>query len=763
MLPLMRSCSLAFLAGAIAAQLTSFAASAYPLDRLFLGSLAVRLLLGRRTAVCFGLGVSLYLIHAFVLIDARLDPEYANDAIVTQVRVLGFPVTRDGVARFFAVVETDPRLPGKLWLRWQAPPVAVRGGDVWELVIRPRVPRGAANPGGFDVEAWLFREGVGATGHVAAHPRNRLLGSGQGGGLLALRQRLAARLARVAKDPATAAVLTAITVGARDGLSEAQWERYARTGASHLMAISGLHIGLAAVAAYGAVLLLLAAFRIRRGNHRLALCGSLLVAGAYVLVSGAGIPAVRAFVMLFVASFASLTLRPLSPFSGLAIAAVLLMAVQPIASGDAGFVLSFSAVLLLLWLARQSRRYAAGGTARARWAAAFGFLVRMQWVLLFGLLPATALLFERYAPAAPLVNLLIVPVFSLLIVPSSLLGLLLDGALAPAGDLLLRLASACVRAVEWLLARSVWPVGELSAELGLTGTLCLLLASVWAWLPRGCPGRALSWPALAALVLWQPERPPAGCARVAVLDVGQGQSVVVETRHTTLLYDTGPAYPGGGSAMQNVVLPYLRYRGIAALDVTVISHADIDHSGGLPALLAALPAGRLLSGEPLQQGIRRAELCHAVRPWRRDGVNFAFVATAALREGNNASCVLEIAAGKRRLLLAGDIERAVETELVAAGVLRQAAVVSIPHHGSRTSSSTAFVASVAAGTAIASAGHGNRWGFPKPDVVRRWQAAGTRVLSTGDVGAVGFSLCAHGAPPVPSGYRERHRRVWHSH
>ena len=754
--------SLALLAGAIAAQLTSFAPSAYPLDRLFLLSLAVRLVLGCREAVLFGAGVLLYLTQAFTFLESRLSPAYAGDSIVTRVRVLGFPETRNTATRFVARVDDDRNLPRKLSLHWQAPPVSVRGGDVWELVVRLKPPRGRANPGGFDVEGWLFREGVGATGSVVRHARNRLVGSARGGAWLELRHYLAARIGRVLGESDAAGVLRAITVGSRDGLNDALWERYARTGTTHLMAISGLHIGLAALAAYFVAVVAFAACRLRSHNHRLALCVSLLAAGAYVGVSGSGIPALRAFIMLLFLVLAVVLRRPASPLAGLALAAASIVLLAPADSGSAGFVLSYTAVLLLLWRARQSRSYEQRGKSHRLMGLAVS--MRMQCTLLLGLLPATVLLFERYAPAAPLVNLLVVPVFSLLIVPVALLGLLFDGPSAPLGDALLRAAAVAVGFVDRLLAQSLWPTGQMHSTLGIAGASCLLLTAAWAWLPRAFPGCHVSWPALAALLMWQPGRPPAGCADVAFLDVGQGQAVVVETQNTVLLYDTGPAYPSGGSAMQSVVLPFLRHRGIRTIDVTVVSHADSDHSGGLRALVEAVPAGRLLAGEPLDAYRYRGELCHAVRPWRRDGVRFRFLPlpfAAGARQGNNASCVLEVAAGERRLLLTGDIERSAEVLLLDGGTLRPVDVVSVPHHGSGTSSSPGFVAAVDADIAIASAGYANRWGFPRPEVIGRWKHAGTRVLSTGDAGAISVRLCPEGAAPVALAYRDRRRHVWH--
>jgi len=264
-------------------------------------------------------------------------------------------------------------------------------------------------------------------------------------------------------------------------------------------------------------------------------------------------------------------------------------------------------------------------------------------------------------------------------------------------------------------------------------------------------------------MVWQPERLPAGCLRVTVLDVGQGQAIVVETRNTSLLYDTGPGWPGGRDAMSAIVLPYLRYRGIDALAATVVSHSDLDHAGGLDSLHAALPIGRLLAGEPIDKAGMNAADCHAVRPWRRDGFRFAFltVPAAGHLDGNNRSCVLEIAHGADRVLLPGDIERPVEEALAAAGILRPATLVTMPHHGSRTSSSTAFIDGTQPALAIASAAYGNRWGFPKPAIVRRWQSYGAVVHTTAATGAVVLTLCA-GQEPIVHLERPARQRLWHS-
>jgi len=754
--------SLAALAGAAAAQLTSFVPVEYALDRVFLACLVAQLVFGRAVGAGFGIGAFAFWLAALAVLDDRLEPAFAGDNILTRIEVVGFPAKRDGMVQMLARPLAGPRLPGRIRLGWRLPPATPRAGDVWEVVVRLRVPRGAANPGGNDAEAWLFRERVGATGYVVESPRNRLLEAEAGGALLRLRRAIAVRIERRVDSDPVAAVLIAITVGARHRLSDEQWQRYARTGTSHLMAISGLHVGLAATASYVLTSLLLLAGRYRGHNRRVAFGAAVAVASVYTLLSGFGVPAVRALVMLSVGALAWSRARAIGSFDAWALALVAVVFAAPLRIGSAGFLLSFAAVLLLLWSARQSGIRYETAAIRRRVAAA-AVLVRLQFVLLLGLLPLVLVLFDRVAPAAPMVNLVVVPLFSIVTVPAALAGVALGGPLAPLGDTLLGIAGWTVAVSEAFIAGPTWPDGGMGQQFGAKGIACALMAAAWAILPRGWPGRWLSLPAVLAIVAWQPERVPAGCFRVTVLDVGQGQAIVVETHGSSLLYDTGPGWPGGRDAMGAIVLPYLRYRGIEALAATVVSHSDLDHAGGLETLRAALPAGRILAGEPIDAVGISAVNCHAVRPWRRDGVRFAFLSAPAAErlEGNNRSCVLEISHGTSRVLLPGDIERPVEAALADAGVLRPATVVSIPHHGSRTSSSTAFIDATRPALAVASAAYGNRWGFPKPDIVRRWESYGAAVHATAATGAVVLTLCK-GRQPIVHLERPSRQRLWHS-
>ena len=253
-----------------------------------------------------------------------------------------------------------------------------------------------------------------------------------------------------------------------------------------------------------------------------------------------------------------------------------------------------------------------------------------------------------------------------------------------------------------------------------------------------------------------------GCAAISVLDVGQGLAVVAETSESAMLYDTGPAFRGGGSAAESVVLPFLASRGIRTLDRLVVSHSDLDHAGGAQAILSALPVGRLYAGEQLP-GSARGRTCAAGDGWVSGDIRFEFLhpPEGAGLDGNDASCVLQVSAGSYAVLLPGDIERAAEHALLRSGTLRQVTAVIAPHHGSATSSNPTFVGALRPALTVFPAGFGNRWGLPDAAVVARWQASGARVVSTGDSGAVRFTICERGGIGPVTLQRTLQRRIWH--
>ena len=238
---------------------------------------------------------------------------------------------------------------------------------------------------------------------------------------------------------------------------------------------------------------------------------------------------------------------------------------------------------------------------------------------------------------------------------------------------------------------------------------------------------------------------------------------MLRTSRRTLVYDTGPSFRSGSDIGHLVLVPWLRAAGIRQVDLLVVSHADDDHAGGAGSLLDAVEVRETMAGERLEFLRQPHVRCRSGQAWLWDGIRFAVLhpGTYPVQSDNNASCVLEVAAGEYRILLTGDIESPVENHLVRAAALSPADIVLVPHHGSRTSSRGAFVDALGPVVAIVSAGHENRWGFPKPDVVGRWQDAGARVMNTAVSGAIHYRVCADTGVRLVAEQRKLAKRYWH--
>jgi competence protein ComEC len=729
-------------------------------------AVAVLLLCSRRLrwAGCWLLGACVVWLAAGRVLDDRLPRAFEGDALAVVGRVVDFPDARANPLRLVLAVD-DPHLPARIRLSWYDAPVVPGIGETWRLDVKLARPRGFANPLYFDYEHWLFRQRIGATGYVLQGPANARVSDAPVDALSALRARLAARLLdRLANDSAMA-VLLAVTVGATHEITREEWDRYAVTGTSHLMAISGMNIAMAAGGAFLLAWALAAPFCRRASARDVAACVAAGTAVAYSVVSGFAIPVQRAMLMALLVLGAALLRRQVRASRLLAIACLAVVALDPLSVHAPGFKLSFAAVAILIWSARRRRLPAApwrAGPAR-RMARAVCELAALQLELLLGLLPLTALSFGRVSWLAPLVNLLVVPLFELVSVPAALLGLLLDGPLAVFGDALLVLAWQSVR-VMLCIVDAAAALPHAHADIALLPPALLPVAwlpALWAVLPPGFPGRRLAWVAAAALVLYRPPAPPPGCVDIAVLDVGQGLSVVARTSGHTLVYDTGPSFRSGGDTGALVVVPYLRAHGVTRIDRLVISHADSDHAGGVRSVVRELAVGALYAGEPLPVDTPQRP-CRAGQRWTWSGVRFLMLHPAGGDwRGNDGSCVLEIAAGARRVLFTGDIEFVAERRLLEAGVLSAVELVLVPHHGSRTSSGAAFVARLRPGEAVVSAGYRNRWGMPKEDVVQRWERAGARVRNTATAGEIEYRVCPAGGAVLTHRHRVDARRYWH--
>lgn len=707
-------------------------------------------------------GFALAGLHAASSLGGQLPAEHERADFTVSGRVIGLPEDETRRTRFQLRVDDDPALPeflrgAKLRLawyenEWSDEPTRrheVQPGAEWRLQVRLRAPRGLRNPGGFDGERHAMAARIAATGYVREQATGEELRPARG--IDAWRDRIARRI-DAAVPSGSARYVRALALGDTRTLADADWELLRATGLTHLIAISGFHVGLVAgfFALLGAALWrLFPALGTVVPRPQAAAAAAFLGALGYAAVAGFALPTVRTVLMIAVAVAARLWRRPLRISESLALAAIAIVLVDPLALLSAGFWLSFGGVAWLLWCLPQ-----AGGRPLRDFLSA-------QWVATLGLLPLTAILFGQASLAGPLANLVAIPWWSLVVVPLSLLGTAVEGLHPGWGGGAWRLAAAAFD-LSWPLFARLGGSPLALAWLPEPPRFALpmaLLAAFWLLLPRGVPGRLL------ALLLWLPllwpdrQLPRHGEVELVMLDVGQGLSVLVRTANHAALYDMGPATPDGFDAGERTVVPALHALGVRRLDTLVASHADSDHAGGLDAVRRRFPAQQLLA--PEGAGIEDAADCLAGSGWQRDGVGFRFLHPPLhfpyLR--NESSCVLRIETPHGAVLLAGDIGEAVEERLVArVPEDLRADVVVVPHHGSRKSSTPAFVAATGARLALVSAGHGNPFGHPHPAAVARWQAAGAEVPGTAGEGALRLRVGEEGI--TVSGERDRRPRLW---
>ncbi len=658
--------------------------------------------------------------------------------------------------RFELEVESPAAgLPRKLLLTWYEAPEPVAPGERWLLTVRLRRPHGLANPQGFDYEAWLLERGIGASGYVRERGERRRLGSRNSflDRIEMLRGEVRQRFLGTLGATPAAGILAALAVGDQRSISAEEWRLFSRTGVTHLMSISGLHVTLVSgLAAWLAA----AGWRrsprlaLRLPARKCAAATAIAAALAYTLLSGFAVPAQRTFWMVTVVALALWSGRIASPWRTLAIALAVVVLADPWAPLAPGLWLSFGAVLLMFYVAAG---WTAGGSRLAQWG-------RMQWAITVGLAPAALLLFGQVSLAGPLANALAIPVVSVVVTPLALLA-----AVFPF-DFLLQFSSLLV---EWLLQFLEWCAalpGALWQSLAppAWSVALALVGAAWLLAPRGLPWRAGGAALMAPAFLIAPPAPAAGEAWITVFDVGQGLAVLARTSSRALLYDAGPGFGPEADSGSRVVVPALRGAGIARVDLMVLTHEDTDHVGGALSVLESLEveaiASSLAPQHPLNALAVSPRRCRAGERWQWDGVRFEFLhppAGASAARRNNQSCVLRIATAGGSMLLTGDIERSAEEELLKSAFVKSD-IVLVPHHGSRSSSSPAFVAAVQPRYAIVPVGYRNRFGHPVPEVLARYGGAGARLLRTDADGAILVKL--DGNAPVLDAERRRRGRYW---
>ncbi len=650
---------------------------------------------------------------------------------------------------------------GGMWADLQHQPAQVHAGERWQWTVRLKAPHGNSNPHGFDYELWLWEQGVQATGYVRAGQRDaaplRLEQTWRHPVELARQQVRDAILERV-PDRQQAGLIAALVVGDQNAIDRADWDVFRATGVAHLMSISGLHV---TMFAWGMALLVGTLWRrsellcLALPASSAALLGGVGLAGAYAVFSGWGVPSQRTIWILATVGLLKLSGRrwPWPQVWLLAMAAI--VAVDPWALLQPGFWLSFVAVGVLF-----ATDAGADGVAPKPMHIRLQGMVREQWVITLALTPLSLLLFNQVSLVGLLVNALAIPWVTLVLTPMALSGVLW----APLWDVAAVAVAALTGVLQYLAALPLATVSVPAAPAW--AALAGVAGGVWCAMPWPWRVRALGVPLLLPVLLWQAQRPPVGQFELLAADVGQGNAVLVRTAGHTLVYDAGPRFSRESDAGHRVLVPLLRTLG-ERVDAVVLSHRDTDHTGGARAVLSMHPQASLLSSiedDNALQAVRAAHRCEAGQRWEWDGVQFELLHPqasdyGAARKSNAMSCVLRVGNGLRQALLVGDIEQAQEAQLLSSvAASLHADVLLVPHHGSKTSSSAAFLDVVAPRIALVQSGYRNRFGHPAMPVLERYLERHILVVDSPHCGAATWTSMW---PDRVQCEREVARRYWH--
>ena len=592
----------------------------------------------------------------------------------------------------------------------------VHVGDILEVDMKLKPLHAMNNPGGFDSEQWAKQNNIVAQATIKSAKK-----IGDADGIMVEMERLREDLDTITRmhlhDPAVIAVIESLTLGISQNLSWETLRVFNLSGTRHLLSISGSHIAMVAMMAYFIFFLMMRGVIIffpRMNAHTWAIALSVLLIGFYVGLSGEQVPTLRALWMALLGLAAIFFHRYSSLMNRIIVAAIVVILMDHNALYSPSFYLSFYAVFLIAY----HQRFVAKGAQKWRSYLSWNLL------LLIGLVPISLYFFSQFTFISLIANLVAIPWVGFIILPGAILLQWLSFFGWQCHFLWVFL--------EWMTRGFLWslnfftaitddvPGMFLTGHLGLANAIILSLMVLIVFLPKGVPGKWLCVLAFIPLFLTHKE-PDEGHAQLTFLNVGQGLSIVVKTRHHLLLYDTGPKFFTGGDVGQSIIVPYFYYQGWKNIDMLMVSHGDADHSGGANTVRKNFAVKQILSSD--LKKVPGATLCQRGQHWEWDGVFFQVLFPDEQRQhrGNNSSCVLKITTGKTNALLVGDIERSSELYLVKNFPEDlPATLLSVPHHGSKTSSSEAFLSTVHPDYAVFSYGFLNRFHFPNPLVMHRY-------------------------------------------
>lgn len=643
---------------------------------------------------------------------------------------------------------------GLVSLSWYRHYRKLEVGDHLRLTLKLKRIHGLINPDGFDYQRRALQRGIVAKGYVVEGKREVARGKFP---ITHYRAALQTQIQSWIKNKDLSAVLTALSIGSKNLITPDTWQVFQRTGTSHLIAISGLHVGLVATLAYFLLCWLWrfsSRLLLRIPAQRAGAVAAVIVSWLYGFLVGFSLPTERAVIMITVLMLSQLFCRTISLWYRLLLAFAIVVAWQPLALFSASLWLSFSAVF---WIA-----YSVLGRSKKSKIALW---LRVQCAIFFGLFPLTLFYFHQVSLVSFLANAIAIPWVTLILVPICLLASVVNALSTSVSRLLFMLAAKALMPLWWFLrwlshySYAIWvhPIHNIFIVLMMLGAILLWLA------PKVFPGRYLAVIICLPFFFARNPSPKSGGVWLTLLDVGQGLSAVIRTSHHTLIYDTGPKYPSGFDAGRSVVMPYLQDIGIKRVDIMMISHGDNDHIGGADGLLSHYFVKKVITSVPQSRwnprqvgGTRR---CYAGESWRWDGVDFRVLSPpkGQAYQDNNSSCVLRIRAGQRQILLTGDIEKSAERALLKQEKEALPATVLVaPHHGSRTSSTLDFLKAVDPRYILIPVGYQNRFHFPAESVIQRYQSVGAQIFSTAKQGAIRVRMPLIGPIRVISSYHRRH-------
>lgn len=717
---------------------------------------------GSASRARFAMGVVALVVLGFACASAigtwryadRLSPALEGDEIELSGHIDGLPIRESRSVRFDLIpLRSDTPLPRRLRLSWYDSETLPTPGDCKTLVVRLKRPRGVVNPAGFDFERHALVQGIGATGYVV-RSLEPAAGCSPRFDIDRTRDALASDIDAAVAPGRVRATLKGLAIGDTREIIDADWDLFRATGTTHLIAISGLHVGLAAAVGAGlfwAIWWLWPTLGLRWPRPQAMALGGLLTAGLYAVIAGFSLPTQRTLLTIAAMLAGVLTRRELGWWTRYALALLAVLLLDPLAPLSPGFWLSFGAVAWLILAFGQRWR------PESWWR----LWLLPQLGLTVALLPLGLAFFQQASLAAPLVNLLAVPYVTFVIVPLLLLALLLSPVSAVAAPIW-QLAAWLLGGFDWLVvATADWPLTRwtLPPPSLLAWTLALL-GTLWLLAPRSWPGRALGALGLLPLLWPRVDSLPENAFALTLLDVGQGQATLVQTRHHALLVDTGPGFPDGGDLGDRVLAPSLAQLGVRRLDRLIVSHDDLDHAGGTASLRRRLPIDHIDTSAP--DTISGSQRCQMGERWIWDGVEFEVLHPPPTLPylGNESSCVVRIEGPGGSVLIPGDIGEVIEGRLIREQRERLDVDVLIAgHHGSAGSSSADFLAAVTPELVWYSAGYRNRFNFPRPEVVERVAQSGARQFGTAEAGAIAIVFLSDGKR-VPGFARVVQRRWW---